>query len=282
MKLFDSHAHLDMRRQSMEVVVDMIERAFQSDIAAILIVAGADTPGEYDTSLGLAERYDQIVAAAGIHPHAGTSATESALDALRRTLRHEKIRALGEIGLDYHYNYSPPKAQRQAFIRQMRLAHEINLPVIIHTREADEDTIAILRDEGADALGGVIHCFSGTEKLAQGALDMGFYISFSGIVTFPKAADIQAIAGEISANRIMAETDTPFLAPVPHRGKSNEPAWVKHVVEKLAELRGVSVEEMAATTHHNALSCYRMLGSALPANFVVDEKWIARKKRLHS
>ena len=258
MKCFDSHAHLDMKRQSPDTVRAVLDRAFNNDIGGIVIIAGSDTPGEYDFSLALANEDERLFVAAGIHPHTATTATEAGLSKLERALDHTKIRALGEIGLDYHYNYSPPKTQRQAFIRQLKLAHQRRLPVVIHTREADDDTLRILKDEGAEQLGGVIHCFSGGTTLAEGALALGFYLSFSGIVTFPKATDIQEIATAAPSDRILAETDTPFLAPTPHRGRSNEPAWVKHVVRKLADLRSVDFEVMAETTWHNTLDCFRI------------------------
>jgi TatD DNase family protein len=221
-----------------------------------MIIAGSDTPGDYDTSLAIADKYHHIHVAAGIHPHTGATATPAALDKLERALHHDKIRALGEIGLDFHYNHSTPPEQRRAFISQLRLAHKLKLPVIIHTREADEETLAILRGEGANALGGVIHCFSGGDNLAQGALELGFYISFSGIVTFPKSNDIQSIAKTIPSERILVETDTPFLAPVPKRGRVNEPAWVLHVVTTLSKLRGTTPEAMAETTYRNVLTCF--------------------------
>ena len=252
MQLFDSHAHLDMKRQTPDEVAGMIERAFSADLVGMMIIAGSDSPGEYGPSLSIADKYPAIFAAAGIHAHAGSTATPQTLGKLEKALHHEKIRALGEIGLDYHYNYSTPKEQRSAFIQQLRLAQKLRLPVVIHTREADEDTVAILKDEGADALGGVIHCFSGGDFLAEQSLELGFYISFSGIVTFPKSTEIQSIAKIVPEERILAETDTPFLAPVPKRGRINEPAWVRYVVETLAKLRGVSPEEMGEVTCRNA------------------------------
>jgi TatD DNase family protein len=163
--------------------------------------------------------------------------------------------ALGETGLDYHYNHSPPADQRRAFAAQIKLAHDAGLPLVIHTREADADTLAIMRDEGAGELGGVIHCFSGGPDLAEGALDQGFRLSFSGIVTFPAATEVQQVAAAAPADRILAETDAPFLSPVPHRGKRNEPARVLHVVEKIAELRGLDPEEAGQLTVENTCRC---------------------------
>ena len=256
MKFFDSHAHLDMRRQTPDDIKALLKRAFEADIDGIMVIAGSDTPGEYEKALGTAAEHPQLIAAAGIHPHAGSTATLSGLNKLERALHHAKIKALGEIGLDYHYNYSPPNEQRRAFVDQLRMAHKLALKVIIHTREAEDDTLAILKDEGADELGGVIHCFSSGAALAEGALALGLHLSFSGIVTFPSATDIQEVVKLVPADRILAETDTPFLAPMPHRGKTNEPAWVRHVVEKLAELRSAPVEEMAETTVRNTRTLF--------------------------
>ncbi len=229
----------------------MLERAWESGMVGIVAIAGAQAPGEFEQTLEIANRERRVWATAGIHPHTGSGATPAALDKLRFALDHERVVALGETGLDYHYNYSPPADQRRAFISQIRIAHQVRLPLVVHTREADDDTLAIIRDEGADEVGGVIHCFSSNMKLARQVLDLGFYLSFSGIVTFPKADEVQEVAAQIPAERILVETDTPFLSPHPHRGRPNEPARVKHVVEKLAGLRDMDAEEMAEITIEN-------------------------------
>jgi TatD DNase family protein len=159
--------------------------------------------------------------------------------------------AIGEIGLDFHYDYSPRDVQREVLRRQLRLAREVGLPVIIHTREADDETAAILEDEGAAETGGVIHCFTGGHDLAKRALALGFYISFSGIVAFPRSEVIQEVAKTAPADRILVETDSPFLAPPPHRGKRNEPAFVVEVARKVATLRGASLQDLAAQVAGN-------------------------------
>ncbi|MDJ0763804.1 MAG: TatD family hydrolase [Myxococcota bacterium] len=258
MDLFDSHAHLDMKAYRPGQVAGMLARSWEGGLVGIMAIAGATRVGEYEETLEIAGTDARIFAAAGIHPHTGSGATPDALDKLRFALDHNRVLALGEIGLDYHYNHSPPADQRRAFIRQLRMAHQVQLPVVIHTREADGDTAAILRDEGADALGGVIHCFSSGPEFAEKVLDLGFFISFSGIVTFPKAEAVQAVARTAPDDRILAETDTPFLSPLPHRGKENEPARVRHVVEKLAELRGVVPEDLAQTILENTRRCFRI------------------------
>ena len=159
--------------------------------------------------------------------------------------------AIGEIGLDFHYDHSPRPVQRDAFRRQVRLAREVGLPVIVHTREADQETAALLEDEGAAEVGGVIHCFTGGHELARRALALGFHISFSGIVAFPRADGIQAVAKEVPRDRLLVETDAPFLAPPPHRGKRNEPAFVVEVARKVAALRGTSLEDVATAVGAN-------------------------------
>lgn len=252
----DSHAHLDMARGGEAALEAQLGRAREAGLVGIVTIAGATRVGEYVETLALAERVAGVWVAAGIHPHTGSGATPDALEDLRRALDHPKVVGLGEIGLDYHYDHSPRRDQRRAFERQLEIAHDAGLPVVIHTREADDDTLAILGDGGAGELGGVIHCFSSGERLAREALAMGLHLSFSGIVTFPKAESVREVARVAPGDRILAETDSPFLSPVPFRGKPNEPARVVHVVEELASLRGAEVEEMGRATVENAARCF--------------------------
>lgn len=249
---FDSHAHLDMVKGGENALSQVLERAWGAGLEGVLTIAGASRTGEFADSLRLAHEERRISVAAGIHPHISSGATLSALDKLRFVLDEHPVVALGEIGLDYHYNHSPPADQRLAFVRQLQMARDVQLPVVVHTREADGDTLAILRDEGADTVGGVVHCFSSGAELAAGALELGLYLSFSGIVTFPGAAEVQEVATSVQLERILVETDSPFLSPVPHRGKVNEPARVVHVLEKLAQLRGVDAQELGQITTANA------------------------------
>jgi TatD DNase family protein len=258
MNLFDSHAHLDMAAGGEADARAQLDRAWRAGLTGIVAIAGATHVGEYAPTLALATEDPRIFAAVGVHPHAAAAANDRALDDLRRALDHQRVVALGEIGLDYHYNRSTPAEQRRAFARQLRLAHDAAKPIVIHTREADTDTLAILRDEGAEALGGVIHCFSSGAELAQGALALGLYLSFSGIVTFPNSDEVRAVATSAPIDRILAETDAPFLSPVPFRGRVNEPRRVLHVVEKLAELRGAASEEIGDATAANTRRCLRI------------------------
>jgi TatD DNase family protein len=239
--LIDSHCHLD-------------DEQFDADREEVIARARAAGVGELlaiglEAAARLAESHAAIRAAVGIHPH---EASKADFDALRVLLAHPKVVAAGEIGLDYHYNFSPPETQREVFARQLDMAAEARLPVIIHAREAWPDTFRILEERWAHAsLPGIMHCFSGGWAEAERALAMGFYISFAGVVTFPKAVPIQEAARRVPADRILIETDAPYLAPVPHRGKRNEPAFVASTARKLAELRGVSFEEIAEITAAN-------------------------------
>jgi TatD DNase family protein len=258
MSLFDSHAHLDMIKGGWPAVAEVLERAWSAGLEGIIAIAGASRVAEFDDTLEIARRERRVRVAAGIHPHLSSGAVPDTLDKLRFALDEPAVVALGEIGLDYHYNHSSPSEQRKAFVRQFRMAHEARLPVVIHTREAEADTLAILRDEGADQLGGVLHCFSSGDELADGALELGFYLSFSGIVTFPAADETRGIAARVPADRILAETDCPFLSPVPFRGRVNEPARVEHVVETLAQARGIDMDEMGRITCANTRQLFRL------------------------
>lgn len=206
----------------------------------------------------LAEKFEGVFASVGVHPHDAGKIQPGDLEDLLALAAHPKVVAWGEIGLDYHYDHSPRDVQREMFQRQAGLARKAGLPLIVHTREADADTLAVLREEKAGELGGVFHCFSGDEKLARAALDMGFHISFSGIITFMKADAIRSVAKIVPADRLLVETDAPFLAPVPFRGKRNEPARVSVVAARLADVRGLPAEEIARITTENATKLFRL------------------------
>jgi TatD DNase family protein len=228
----------------------VVARAREAGVEAMLLVGGVDEEDGYRRALRVAEGLG-FPASAGVHPHEARLATEAVYDELRGLARERRIVAIGEIGLDFHYDHSPRPAQREVFRRQVRLAREVGLPIIIHTREADEETAALLEEEGAGETGGVIHCFTGGHDLARRALALGFYVSFSGIVAFPRAEVIQQVARTVPVDRLLIETDAPFLAPPPHRGKRNEPAFVAEVARKVAELRGEPVAEVGAAALRN-------------------------------
>src|SRR5215210_4672043 len=249
----DSHAHIDGEEYDADRD-EVVARAREAGVRAILNV-GTGNPhgGNFERAVALAGRYEGVYAAAGVHPHDARLYDEAAERRLLEVLRgSEKAVALGEIGLDYHYDNSPRDVQREVFARQLHLAISLSLPVIIHSREADEETLEILRAEYVGAArGGVMHCFGGGPALAEGALRLGFYISFAGNVTFKKADALREVALTVPLNRLLVETDCPYLAPVPHRGRRNEPAYVAATARFLADLRGVGHEELGRATSEN-------------------------------
>jgi TatD DNase family protein len=255
--LFDSHAHIDFADFGGEVDA-VLERARAAGLVGVIAI-GAGRGLEAAAAVDLAARFPDVWATVGIHPHDASCADAAALDVLRRLAARPRVVALGEIGLDYHYDHSPRPKQREAFAAQIRLARELHLPVVIHSREAEDDTLAILQGEGVAEVGGVMHCFSGGERLARAALDADLRISFSGVLTFPKAEALRAVARDVvPIERTLVETDAPFLAPVPHRGKRNEPAFVSFTAAKLAEVVGLSLEDVARITTRTARRVFRL------------------------
>ncbi|MCI0524895.1 MAG: TatD family hydrolase [Acidobacteria bacterium] len=251
----DSHAHLDVPNYDADRE-EVINRAREAGVETMLEICGSDIArGSLDVGLKLAEEYPFIYAAAGAHPHEASLYDDILERKLLSMSDHEKVIGWGEIGLDYHYDHSPRDAQRGVFRRQLRLAVERRTPAIIHTREAEDDTIKILSEDWAEIggaeIGGIIHCFTGTRRLADAAIGMGFYISFSGVLTFKSAGDLRDVARSVPADRLLVETDCPYLAPLPFRGKRNEPAFVRETAAKLAELKGLSLEEVARVTSDN-------------------------------
>jgi len=249
LRLIDSHCHIDMPQFDADRD-QAVARAREAGVQEMLIVGGVDEEKGHLRALGVADGLG-FPASAGVHPHEAKLATEAVYDELRGLARERRIVAIGEIGLDFHYDHSPREVQREVFRRQVRLAREVGLPVIIHTREADEETATLLEEEGAGETGGVIHCFTGGAELARRALGLGFFVSFSGIAAFPRSDGIQEVARTLPLDRLLVETDAPFLAPPPHRGKRNEPAFVVDVARKIAGLRGVDLGEIAAATVAN-------------------------------
>ncbi len=245
-ELIDTHAHLNLPNFKKDLE-EVLSRAREAGVVAIVNV-GIDLKTSIK-ALELAHAHKGLYATAGIHPHEVKKATEETYEGLRALLADPKVVAVGEIGLDYAKEYSPRQSQREHFVYQLSLARKLKKPVVIHSREAP-DIITVLREELPDRF--VFHCYAGNKKEAREILDLGGYISVTGIVTFPKAENIREIVRYVPLERLMAETDCPFLTPVPHRGKRNEPAFVRYVVEKIAELKGVSFEECARITTSNA------------------------------
>ena len=258
----DSHAHLDVPNYDADRA-EVIARAQAAGVELLLEIAGSDIgKGSLPNGLKLAEEHAFIYAAVGLHPHEASLYDEALEAELLTSTQHPKVIGWGEIGLDYHYDHSPREVQQRVFARQLELARQVRLPAIIHTREAEEDTIAILQERwaqgGGAKIGGIIHCFTSTRALADAALAMGFLISFSGVVTFKAAEELRAVARNVPLDRLLIETDCPFLAPIPYRGKRNEPAFVVETARKLAELKGVSVEEIAQVTTANFKRLFKL------------------------
>jgi TatD DNase family protein len=246
----DSHCHLDSD-QFDEDREQVIERALAAGVSHMVAIGTGNGPPDLEAGIRLAARHEFFYATVGVHPHDAAKATEETFHHLSGLTQHPKVIAIGEIGLDYHYDFSPRERQQSVFIEQMQIAADAKKPIVIHTREAWDDTIQLIRDHWDPALGGIMHCFSGNPDQAKQALELGFYLSFGGIVTFPKALEIQESARQSPADRILLETDAPYLAPVPKRGKRNEPAYMVETARKLAALRGVSEQEIAETTTAN-------------------------------
>ena len=253
--LVDSHCHIDMPDFDADRG-EVVARAREAGVAEMLVVGEVDESAGLERALRVAEGLGLPVTG-GVHPHQAKLATDATYDEIRGLARERRVVAIGEVGLDFHYDYSPRDTQREVFRRQVRLARDVGLPLVVHTREADDETAALLEAEGAREAGGVIHCFTGGPELARRALALGFYISFSGIMTFPRAEVIQAVARDVPEDRLLVETDAPFLAPPPHRGKRNEPAFVVEVARKLAALRGVTLEQVGLAALRNYATLFR-------------------------
>src|SRR3984885_8860764 len=260
----DSHAHLDGKQFDSDRE-QVIARARDAGVQTIVAIGNGDGPEQVDCGILLAEKYDFIYATIGIHPHEARLANEAAYQNMERLAKHPKVIAWGEIGLDYYYDHSPRQVQKDVFRRQMELAAAAKLPIVIHCRpsEASQDAwydcLALISEHwAAKALGGILHCFTGTWPQARSALDMGFMISFAGNVTFPKAQQIRDAALEVPLDRMLIETDSPYLAPIPHRGKRNEPAFVRETAQKLGHLRELAAEELGQQTSRNFYNFFKL------------------------
>jgi TatD DNase family protein len=256
--MIDSHGHLADEAFA-EDIDAVIQRAREAGVLGVLCVVDVSDPAEAGRADTVGQRWDAVRTTAGVHPHrsgpfAGRISAALAL-VEARIASDSRVRAIGEVGLDYHYDFAPRDVQRRVFSAQVALARDRGYPLVIHTREADDDTIAILEQEGAGRVRGVFHCFSGDSGLARRALGLGFHLSFSGILTFPRSASVRDAAALVPLDRLLVETDCPYLAPVPHRGRRNEPAWVAETLQSLADIHGIDPADMAAATSEN----YRIL-----------------------
>lgn len=247
--LVDSHCHLDYLERDGEIG-PVVERALAAGIGTMVTIC--TKLSEFDRIEAIAQRFPRVYCSVGVHPHEAGKEGQSTPDKLIELAGHDKVVGIGETGLDYYYEHSPREAQQVSFRSHIAAARETGLPLIVHARDADDDTVAVLRDEYAKgAFPGVIHCFTAGPELAKAALEIGFYISLAGIVTFKSAGDLRDTVRDVPLDRILVETDSPYLAPVPRRGKTNEPANVVYTARALAELRGVDPADFADTTTEN-------------------------------
>lgn len=246
--LIDSHCHLDSEKfkEDLDAVLD---RAAAAGVSKILSIGTGDGPPGIDCAVNIADRYQQVYATVGVHPHDASKVTPKTIDDLRALAAHPKVVGYGEIGLDYHYDFSPREVQREVFIEQLKLAGDLRLPVIIHTREAWDDTVALLRQYSKH--GGIMHCFTGGPEQAREALELGFHLSYGGVITFKTADDVRQAVAITPDEKLLVETDAPYLAPVPFRGKRNEPSMMIESARRLAEIRNTTVENIAALTTAN-------------------------------
>ncbi len=262
----DSHAHLDGKRFSADRA-EVLARAKAAGVTAILAIGNGDGPGTgtLDCAIKLAQQHKGIYATVGIHPHEAALAKQGDFGELERLARDPKVIAWGEIGLDYFYDHSPRDVQQRVFLQQLEMARAAKLPIVIHCRPSDnsgnawDDLLRLLREKWASAgLGGVLHCFTGTVEHAHAALDLGFVVSFAGNVTYPKAQNIRDAASMVPLDRMFIETDCPYLAPVPHRGQRNEPAYVVETARQVGQLRGLLPEDIGWQTSQNFVRFFRL------------------------
>lgn len=252
--LIDTHAHLE----AVESVSEVIDRAFRNGVETIIAVSS--DLGSSRTTIEISNSFDAVYSAVGIHPHEASSFSESSLAQLATFVSEKRVKGIGETGLDYHYLNSDRESQIKSFTSHIGLSIRFDLPLIIHIRKAFTDVLSILRRPDFSNARGVIHCFTGDYETAKGFIDLGFFISFSGIITFKNAENVRDAAARIPLDRMLIETDSPYLAPVPFRGKRNEPAYVKHVAEKIAEIRGTSYDKIAEITTVNAQGLFNLDG----------------------
>ena len=253
--LIDSHCHLEMS-DFKEDLEEVIQRAKGSGVGYIFTVGTEEK--DWGRAVEIAETYAWVYAVLGIHPHNAKEIDDRTYATLRELCKHLKVRALGEMGLDFFRNLSPKDVQLKRFQEQINLAKEIGLPIVVHDREAHRETLEVLKSEGAEKCGGIIHCFSGDDEMARRCIDMGFYISLPGSLTYKNADRFREIVRRLPLESLLVETDAPFLTPVPLRGKRNEPAYVRYTAEKVAEVKGVPFEKVAEVTTENALRVYRV------------------------
>ncbi|WP_026893597.1 TatD family hydrolase [Clostridiisalibacter paucivorans] len=253
--LLDSHAHLDDKRFDRDR--DKLIRELKENDVSLVINPGADVASSV-RAVSLAEKYDNIYAAVGVHPHEAKAMDEDTIEILRNLAKKDKVIAIGEIGLDYYYDNSPRDIQKKWFREQIKLAKELKLPIIVHDRDAHKDTFDIIKEEKDENLTGVLHCYASSADMAKEYIKLGFYISFAGPITFKNAKTPKEVAKAIPLERILIETDSPYLTPEPHRGKRNDPVYVRYIAGIIAELKGITFEEVANATAKNAKELFNI------------------------
>ena len=255
--LTDSHAHIQGKEYAGEAAA-VIARARAAGVDTIIAVGGAGDMSSNGEAVVLAASFPNVYATVGMHPHDAKHVGDEEMNALKQLAASPKVVAVGETGLDYYYSHSPHETQRKVFVRFIHLAREIKLPLVVHERDAAKETAELLRCEGDGGLSGVIHCFTGDYDAARRYLDLGFYLSFTGIITFKNADALREVARKVPLERMCVETDSPYLTPVPHRGKRNEPAYVRFVAETLARIKNISFEQTASVTTANARALFHL------------------------
>jgi TatD DNase family protein len=255
--LIDSHAHIQGSEYASDVEA-VVKRAQLAGVEKIIVVGGAGELSSNQAAVMLAESYPGLYATVGMHPHDAKDVGEEEIEKLKQLTAKPKVVAVGETGLDFYYNHSPHEVQRKIFARFIQMAYETGLPLVVHERDAFNDTAELLRNEGGGQVRGVVHCFTGDYQAAQKYLDLGFYLSFTGIITFKNAEPLREVVRAVPLERMFVETDSPYLTPVPHRGKRNEPAYVHFIAETIAKVKGLSFEEVARVTTHNVRALFRI------------------------
>lgn len=253
MEFIDTHAHLDLEYEKDENPKDLVERALKNKVSKIITISSS--PRSIENAFKLSSEFENVYHSIGVHPHDAKEFSKDIEELMLRS-NNKKCVAVGEIGLDYHYNLSPTDVQKKTFLKMTEIARAQGLPIIIHSREADSDTYELLKSEYHDHCNGVLHCYSGSKEQLKKYLDLGLYVSFTGIITFPKADIAKNALLYSPTDRIMIETDCPFLAPVPHRGKKNYPEYIPLIASKVAEIKGQTIEKVADYTTKNALELF--------------------------
>jgi TatD DNase family protein len=255
--LIDSHAHIQGKEYAGETAA-VIQRASEAGVEQIIVVGGAGDMSSNTAAVALAESWANLYATVGMHPHDAKDVGEEELKELRKLSTHPKVIAIGETGLDYFYNHSPREVQLRVFAQFIHLAGETDLPLVVHERDAAQEAAELLRKEGKGKVSGVIHCFTGDYDAARTYLDLGFYLSFTGIITFKNAEALREVVRQVPLERMFVETDSPYLTPVPHRGKRNEPAYVRFVAETIAKVKRVELAAVARVTSANVKKLFRL------------------------